>query len=129
MLNALTREDLREIVEEDIINPNIKKEIEKLVKHGKNWRITSIVCKTIGHVLVVISAALSFAGAVYNQIQALSFAAGTISVMSMALIIFSNFASNESKNCDIALNKFLDRCKIEHIPINNIVPNTPVNMY
>lgn len=115
-MNTLTTGELHDMVEEQIINPNITKEIEGLLHSRSKWRKVSNISETFGHVLLMGSTMLAFASGVYKCNDSLSFAAGCINVASMSFLKFSSYASNESSERNKLLNELLIRCNVNPMP-------------
>lgn len=123
MVQTISSGQLKNYIEEELINPNIENDIEKLIKSKNMWKSTSNICETTGQVLLVGSTILTFASSVYKNIVVLSFIAGCTNVSAISLLKFSTYAANESVERSKSLNDLLARCKIEPLPISNNNPN------
>lgn len=130
MTHSITAGQLKNYIEEELINPIIETDIEKLIKSRNMWKSTSNICETTGQVLLVGSTILTFASSVYKNITLLSFVAGCTNVSAISLLKFSTYAANESIERSKSLNDLLVRCKIEPLPISNNVATevTPLLM-
>jgi hypothetical protein len=128
-MNSLTEGEIQHIVEESVINPFILSEIKNLVKSRKIWKIVANVTETVSNVLVVVSAILTFASGTYEGNGILAFIAGSISVTSLALMRFSDFSNNQSKNRNITLNELLDKINVQQMPMPIAVQNITSDHY
>ncbi len=128
MIHTLTSGELHNIIEEQIINPNITSEVENLLKSRSKWRKVSNICETVGHILIMCSTMLAFASGVYKCNDSLSFAAGCVNVASISFLKFSSYASNESSERNKLLNELLIRYNVSPMPqpTANNVENNPI---
>lgn len=121
----LHAEEMKQIIEENLINPSIVVDIETLLKAREKWRITANTTETVGHVLMAASTVLAFASGVFKN-EYLSFTAGCVNIISLTLLNFSYFAEKESKKRNDSLNGILSR--VQNMPrVNNFSHNIPVN--
>lgn len=117
--------DLRNTVENELINPDIKEEVICLLKSRKRWKLVSNVTETTGQVIIVVSTILAFASGVYKDNNVLSFAAGCTGTTSLALLNFSKYALSESNERTNTLNSLLTHINITPVPPMGLTPNSP----
>ena len=120
-MSHISLNELKQIIEEELINPNIKKEIEKLINSRNNWKNISNICETSGQILLVGSTIMTFSSSIYKNNISLAFIAGSLNVTSISLLKFSSYAAGESIERNKLLNDLLVRCNVSPLPqpINN----------
>lgn len=111
----LTSEELHNIIEEQVINPNLSKEIENLLKSRNKWRKVANINETLGNIFIAIAAILSFANGVYKY-DSLAFTSGCVNVISISLLRFSDYSAKESTERNKLLNELLLRINIQIMP-------------
>ena len=116
----LTDIELQDTIHNDIINPNIKQEIENLLLSRNKWRKVSNITETSGNIMIVLATIFSFSSGVYKDIETLSFVAGCINVMSLSLLKFSEYSSKESEERNKLLNDLLSKLKEQIVSESNI---------
>lgn len=109
----LTNEQLRTEIEDNIINPTIESEIKKLIKSRTKWKNISHYTELIGYILIVISTIFAFISIEYFVFN---FITGCLNTAALALLKFSDYANNESREQTEVLNTFLVRLNIQEIP-------------
>lgn len=112
---ALQLNELRNMVEDEIINPSIATEIENLIHSRERWRNIANGTETIGNILVAIGAMMAFAAGFYDHINSLAFVAGCLSTASISFLKFSNYAGKESVERNEDLNILLRRIGINAV--------------
>lgn len=110
-MQSITHPELETYIEEQVVLPNIQKVVESLVKNKTIWQKVSIVTETLSQICSSIATVLSFSSGIYNY-TILSFLAGTINIISLLLLLFSNYSDKKYRQC-IA--------ELEKIPIINLV--------
>lgn len=107
--------DFQENIIKQLIQPNYKNEIETFILGRKNWRTTGLVFETASKICIGVGTVLSFSSGVFGS-TTLSFAAGTVSTLSLVCMQFSSFCYHESKKSTEDLNLLLTKLKIDSIP-------------
>jgi len=128
-MHKLTDIELHQTVEEDVINPDIRDNIIKLLTSRNNWRKVSNVFETSGNLLIVVATILSFTSGVY-KIDSIAYAAGCVNIISLSFLKFGDYALSESEERNKLLNDLLLRVKVNPMPSNlpeikNRLCNTP----
>lgn len=100
------------------LQTDINTQFKMLVKSRALWRKIENWSETIAHILMIVSAVLSFASGQYKSIEVLPFLAGIVSVLVIALLKFANYAKNECLERNILLKPILERVGVKPIPIN-----------
>lgn len=130
---TLTANELHDNIEENIINPNINKEIEQLLRSRNRWRKISNISEASGNVLIASATILAFANGIYNCNSSLAFSAGCVNIASIAILRFSDYASGESTKRNNSLNELLIRVRVQPMPSPSLLPmqisNTPEYYY
>lgn len=116
-INLKISENLKELLVRELIEPNYKDEVVRLLNGKTCWRQTGQVFETMSKALVAIGGIISFAAGSYN-IHTLSFVAGAISTISLATLQFSAFAFRENKKQGVELNNILKKLKLDEVPLN-----------
>lgn len=116
-INLKISENLKELLVRELIEPNYKDEVVRLLYGKTCWRQTGQVFETMSKALVAIGGIISFAAGSYN-IHTLSFVAGAISTISLATLQFSAFAFRENKKQGVELNNILKKLKLDEVPLN-----------
>lgn len=99
----------------NLVQPNYVEEISGFIDGRKMWRKIGLFCETASKVLMGAGSVLSFASGVYQNTN-FSFAAGTVSTLSVVFLQFSNFCHRETKKSTEKLNKLLENLKLDTIP-------------
>ena len=117
-----------------MIEPNFKSDITRNLKLRKRFKGCGICFETMSKFLVGVGSVLSFASGIYKY-NALSFIAGTTSVLSLVLLQYSSFCYKESKKMTLELNEILKKLHMPTMSIDNTSsvgsldqnePNTPI---
>jgi hypothetical protein len=104
MQNNISQPELNTYIEEEIVLPNIKEEVEKLIKNKKLWKKTSIIINTLSQISSAIATILTFSGAIFDY-KLISFFAGSINILSLLLLLFSKYADTQENRCLEELSK------------------------
>lgn len=100
----------------NLVEPSYKSEIKNMIEGKKCWRITGQVFETVSKLMVAMSGIFSFSSGYYSN-TTLSFIAGSISCVSLALLQFSSFSYSENKKQSMELNVLLKKLDIDTIPV------------
>jgi hypothetical protein len=100
----------------EYIEPAYIYEIKSMIAGKRCWKITGQVFETISKVFVAVSGILSFSSG-YYQNQLLSFLAGSISTISLAMLQFSSFSFKENKKQSNELNILLNKLGLDTMPV------------
>lgn len=109
----LTNDQLRSNIEDYIINPTIETEIKGLIKARTLWKTISHTTELLGYILIVLATIFAFLDKLHTI---LTFVAGCLNTTALALLKFSDYANNESKERTEVLNTLLIRLNITGIP-------------
>ena len=112
-------ESLKVNIVKNLIEPSYKTEIEGMIKGKRCWKITGHIFETISKIFVALGCIFSFASGYYSNTE-LSFVAGCVSTVSLAMIQISTFAYKENKRQVYELNILLQKLNIDTIPDTNI---------
>jgi hypothetical protein len=107
--------ETKEYIIHNLIEPLYKNEIEQMIKGKDCWKSTGITFETISKVMVAIGGVISFSSGYFGS-TSLSFIAGTISTLSLALLQFSGFSFIQHKKNIVELNNILKKLDIVDIP-------------
>jgi hypothetical protein len=130
-MHYLTETELRQTVEEDVLNPDIRINIINLLQSRNNWRKVSNIFETLGNLLIVIATVLSFTSGVYKN-DVIAYVSGCVNIVSLSFLKFSEYSLNESEERNKLLNDLLVRININPLPSNIIdhrLFNTPNVQY
>lgn len=119
--------ELKQLIEEQLINPYIAAEIKRLAKTKEIWRRVANISEIIGYVFMMTSTILAFTSGVYSDNVILSYVAGCINIISLAILKFSNYAHSESSDRNDSLNILLSRLNILSLPNVSLTHNTQLN--
>jgi len=100
-----------------IIQPNYIHDITSYIASRNSWKCVSVSFETISKILLGMSTVLSFSSGVYIS-TALSFAAGSVSTLSLVCMQFSIFSKHESKRSTDELNLLLKKMNVEPVPVD-----------
>ncbi len=105
----------KEQIRLDIIQPDYVKEITSYINGRNDWRHVGVMFETASKVFLGIGSVLSFASGVYVN-TSLSFAAGSVSTISLVLMQFSTYSFKESKRATEHLNIMLKNLELDVLP-------------
>ena len=100
------------------IHNNIE-DIDYIIKSKKYWKISGQVFETTSKILVAVGSILSFSTAYFEE-PLLSFFAGSISTLSLAMLQFSSFSYSENKKQGKELNVLLEKLNLDTVPITRL---------
>ena len=109
-------EETKLFIVHKLVEPSYKADIKNMIEGKKCWRITGQVFETVSKLMVAMSGIFSFSSGYYNN-TTLSFIAGSVSCVSLALLQFSSFSYSENKKQSMELNVLLKKLDIDTIPI------------
>lgn len=114
-LNKKISDDVKASIIKSIIEPSYISEISRMSSGKSCWKITGIVFETLSKISVAAGGILSFSSGYYND-PILSFMAGAISTISLAMLQFSSFSYKESKKQTQELNMLLEKLGLDTVP-------------
>lgn len=109
-------------IKHELIEPQYYSDIKSNLRGKTCWKDTGDVTETIAHVLIGVSAILSFASGSFDN-MILAFVAGCVSVGSGALLLFSKYSMHESKERTIQVNRLLKKLGMDEIENIIVSPN------
>ena len=111
--------EISDLTRVNIVNTLVEPYYEDMVKttiDGKKlWRRLGISLETSSKIMVALGSILSFSAGVYSD-DTLSFVAGSISCMSLALLQIASFSYKENKKQGEELNILLKKLNLDTIP-------------
>jgi hypothetical protein len=111
--------EISDLTRVNIVNTLVEPYYEDMVKttiDGKKlWRRIGISLETSSKIMVALGSILSFSAGVYSD-DTLSFLAGSISCMSLALLQIASFSYKENKKQGEELNILLKKLNLDTIP-------------
>lgn len=113
--NQEMADDFKQHITNSLIQPNYINEISTFIDGRTKWRSTAMAFETISKLLIGAGSVLSFAAGVYQSTN-ISFAAGTVSTISVLCLQFSTFCKKESKKSTDNLNMILKKLNLETLP-------------
>ena len=123
-LNKLTiSEELKHNILANDIEPTYKHDVQSMLKNRKYYTCTGRILETSAKIAISIGGILSFASGYYTNIPFLSFVAGSVNVVSLALIQLSTYVYQQSENETKQLNKILTTLNIQNVaqlPYSNL---------
>jgi hypothetical protein len=109
-------EETRKYIAYSLIEPSYKDEISDMITGRKYWKMIGQIFETISKIMVAAGSIVSFSAGYYKNFS-LSFIAGSISCLSLALLQFSSFCYIQHKKQSTELNVLLRKLDIDTIPI------------
>ena len=103
---------LSDALKQDIINLNYKSDIEEYLYLKKKYTSLGLTFESLSKLFIGISSMVSFSSIIKEDMQLLSFLAGSSSIMSLMLLQFSSYAFRESKNMNDEINLILLKLNI-----------------
>ena len=113
--NLKISDDIKVKILNELIEPYYISDIDYIIKSKKCWKMTGQIFETTSKVLVAIGSILSFSTAYFDE-PLLSFFAGTISTLSLAMLQFSSFSYSETKKQSKELNVLLEKLNLDTVP-------------
>ena len=108
-------EDVKIYIVRDLVEPSYKTDVKNMIESKRCWRLTGHIFETISKILVALGGIFSFSAGYYED-PILSFIAGSITTISLAMLQFASFAYKENKKQTQELNNTLTKLGIETIP-------------
>lgn len=108
-------EETRKIIFADV-EECYKSDIKEAIRGKKCWRHTGITFETVSKITVAIGGVLSFSSGYFNS-NILSFASGSVSVISLALLQFGTFSFKQGKKQANDLNILLKKLDLDTMPV------------
>ena len=118
-----------EQVENNIINENIKDEINTFLYFRRKWRNIGICMETTSKIMVGATSILAFTIGVYPCNIYLGYWSGCIATASLVCLQFANYSFRESKLSTNNLNVLLTKFHVQPLPELNasISKESPIN--
>jgi hypothetical protein len=110
-MQTLQLNDLRQYVENEIICPEVMREITHLIESRERWKLTTNIVEISGHVCTAIATVLAFSSGVYAYVV-LAYLSGCINIISLILFRFSSYTEKESRNRNDKLNNIFIKLNI-----------------
>ena len=114
-INTLSKEQLKDYIVKDLLQPSIIADIQDMLKWKYWWRKIGNYLSTLSHLLIIISAIFAFAETYFQQLW-IAFAAGCISLFGVYVARAADLAHKESESHTKEINKLLKDMNIEEIP-------------
>jgi hypothetical protein len=105
----------RETIVNMLVEPYYKDMIKTTISGKKLWRLLGISLETSSKIMVALGGIFSFSAGYYHD-DTLSFVAGSISCMSLALLQIASFSYKENKKQGEELNILLKKLNLDTIP-------------
>ena len=105
----------RESIVNTLVEPYYQDMIKTTMDGKKLWRIVGISLETSSKIMVALGGIFSFSAGFYHD-DTLSFVAGSISCMSLALLQVASFSYKENKKQGEELNILLKKLNLDTIP-------------
>jgi hypothetical protein len=105
----------RETIVNTLVEPYYKDMVKTTIEGKKLWRILGISLETSSKIMVAMGGIFSFSAGFYHD-DTLSFVAGSISCMSLALLQIASFSYKENKKQGDELNIILKKLNLDTIP-------------
>ncbi len=121
MTNNITNA-LIDKINKELIEPTYYDDIKNNLYGRSKWKTISDITETISKILAGITTVLAFAAGFFDM-SFLSFMAGCLGTISLVLLQFSSYCSNESKERTIRANQILKNLGITNIIDINDVDN------
>jgi len=113
--NLKISDDIKVKILDELIEPYYISDIDYIIKSKKCWKLSGQIFETTSKVLVAFGSILSFSTAYFDE-PLLSFFAGSISTLSLAMLQFSSFSYAENKKQSKELNVLLEKLNLDTIP-------------
>jgi hypothetical protein len=132
--------ELRRLIEENIINPDIINETAELISSRYKWRKVSNITEVLANIFLGTTTILAFTSGIYEY-KILSFFTGCTSTIALVLLRFSTYANKESTERNTLLTKLLNYIGISALPDpviatqetlttpNNSIRTSPIRIY
>ncbi len=118
-MQNITIPELNTYIQEEVVLPDIKQEVERLIKSKNRWLLLSVILDVISHISSAIATVLSFSAGFY-KLELLAFLSGIINIVSLLSLLFSKYCNEQNK-------KNIEQ--LQKIPILNIFrPNIISNI-
>jgi len=109
-------DDTKIYIVKNIIEPSYRNDINEMINGKKCWRIAGIGFETVSKILVACGGVLSFSSGYFNN-TSLSFIAGSVSMISLALLQLSSFSYTQHKKQGDNLNVLLKSLDLNSVPV------------
>jgi hypothetical protein len=112
---AISYEIKVKIVKE-YVEPAYLYDISSMIKGKRCWKTVGQIFETFSKIFIAISGILSFSSG-YFEDKTLSFLAGSVTTISLAMLQFSAFSFKENKKLSDELNIILKKLGLDTIPV------------
>jgi hypothetical protein len=109
-------DDTKIYIVKNIIEPSYRNDVNEMINGKKCWRIAGIGFETVSKILVACGGVLSFSSGYFNN-TSLSFIAGSVSMISLALLQLSSFSYTQHKKQGDNLNVLLKSLDLNTVPV------------
>ena len=113
-INNGNYQELIDRIKKDLIETTYYDDIKYNIKGKTQWKTIGDVCEAVAHGFMSLSTVLAFSAGVFDN-KILSFIAGSVGVLSFALLRFSSYATKESKERTDQVNLILDSLGIKRL--------------
>ena len=108
--------DIKNKILKEHIEPAYIHDIKSMIYGKRGWKLCGQFFETLSKIFVAIGCILSFSSG-YYQDKVLSFIAGSVSTISLAMLQFSSFSFKENKKQSQELNILLNKVGLDTIPV------------
>ena len=116
--NKKISDEVKVKIIKELIEPSYVSDIKFMIKSKKYWKITGEIFETMSKIMVAVGSILSFSSGYFSNPN-LSFLAGSVSTVSLAMLQFSSFSYSENKKQGTELNIILQKLDLDTIPLLN----------
>lgn len=109
-------EEVKIKIVKEYVEPAYEYDIKNMIKGKRCWKVVGQCFETISKILIAASGILSFSSGYYQE-HTLSFLAGSVSTISLAMLQFSSFSFKENKKQSDELNILLKKLGLDTIPV------------
>jgi hypothetical protein len=114
--DSVVSEDIKKKIMREHVEPSYIHDIQSMIRGKRCWKLFGQFFETLSKIFVAIGCILSFSSG-YYQDKVLSFLAGSVSTVSLAMLQFSSFSFKENKKQSQELNILLNKLGLDTIPV------------
>jgi hypothetical protein len=107
--------DTKIYIIDKLVEPHYKDMVKSTIDGKKCWRTLGIALETSSKIMIALGGIFSFSAGYYHD-DTLSFVAGSISCMSLALLQIASFSYKENKKQGDELNILLKKLHLDTVP-------------
>lgn len=111
----VVRDEIKEKIMTNYVEKSYEYDVESLIHGRRRWKRTGQAFETMSKIFLAVGGILSFSS-YYYKLDTLSFASGSVSVISLGCLQFSSFCYLENKKQSNELNVVLRKLGMETIP-------------